>query len=285
MTARCLIVDDESPARDELRYLLRDFDDVEVVGEATTAEEALVLIRSVDYDVVFVDIRMPGMGGLAMTRLLAEQDPTPAVVFVTAFADHAVEAFDLEAVDYLVKPFDEVRLRRALDRALERPADRSRSRSVDDEDADVAGSEQAPNGERGGGERPPATAAAAGAAGAAGAAAGATPSPARIPVHRGDRIVLIEESRVVFAEAARGYAYLKLPDDRVLVSFTLSDLEKRLSPVFVRTHRSFLVNTRYVREVVPDVGGSLMLIMADREHSRVPVARRQAPEVRRHLGM
>ena len=263
MTARCLIVDDESPARDELRYLLRDFDDVQVVGEATTAEEALVLIRSVAYDVVFLDIRMPGMGGLEMARVLAEQEPAPAVVFITAFADHAVEAFDLEAADYLVKPFDETRLRRALDRALERAPERG-----------SAGNGGIGDGGDGDGDGP-----------SAGSVAVPQAPPGRIPVHRGDRIVLIDEARVVYAEAARGYAYLKLGEDRVLVSFTLNDLEKRLSPVFVRTHRSYLVNTRYVREVVPDVGGSLMLIMADKDHSRVPVARRQAPEVRRRLGM
>lgn len=253
MPARCLIVDDESPAREELRYLLRGFSDVTVVGEATTAEEALVLIGSVDYDIILLDIRMPGMGGLDLARALDERDPRPAVIFTTAFADHAVEAFDLEAADYLVKPFDEQRLRRAVDRALEQRSDGAgepRGTHPTGEDTDAGGS--------GGG---------------------------RIPVHRGNRVILVEEVRIAYAEAARGYAYLKLAEERLLVSFTLNDLERRLSSDFVRTHRSYLVNLRHVREIIPEVGGTLTLIMGDRDRSRVPVSRRQASDVRRRLGM
>ncbi len=277
MTARCLIVDDEAPARDDLRHLLERFDDVEVVGEATTAEEAQVLVGAVAYDVVLLDVRMPGMGGLALARRLLDGDDAqgthrPAIVFTTAYADHAVEAFDLAAADYLVKPFDADRLRRALDRALDR------GRGADPADGAAAGDAV---------DEPPAPPPSSG--------ANATRVAARLPVHRGDRIILIDEVRVAFAEAARGYAELKLvapggaptplPDDRLLTSYTLADLEERFSDVFVRTHRSYLVNIRHVREVVPQVGGTLQLVMADHDRSVVPVARRQATAVRRRLGV
>jgi len=263
--ARCLIIDDESPARDELRHLLGGFDDVAVVGEATTAEEAQVLIESVAYDLVLCDIRMPGMGGLELARWLADTASHPAVIFTTAYPDHAVEAFDLQAADYLVKPFDAPRLRRAVDRALEQHAQRTEQQP--EEPSDLA---------------PPTPA--------------DTGGPvARIPVHKGGRILLVGEPRIVFAEAARGYAYLKLvtpdlgqvqlADDRLLTSYTLHDLEERFSGGFVRTHRSFLVNLRHVREVLPQVGGTLSLVMADRDRSQVPVARRQTSELRRRLGV
>lgn len=281
MPARCLIVDDESPAREELRHLLGGFDDVVVVGEATTAEEAELLVGSVSYDVVFLDVRMPGMGGLELARALADTPDRPAVIFTTAYADHAVEAFDLQAADYLVKPFETARLRRALDRALEQ-----RGPTADDREGVAAVDRgEVPDG----GGRPPDGPHAA-------AADSGPPRPvARIPVHRGDRILLVEEPRIAFAEAARGYAYLKLvtpavgrvelSDDRLLTSYTLHDLEERFSSDFVRTHRSFLVNLRHVREVVPQVGGTLTLVMGDRGRSQVPVARRQAAEVRRRLGV
>lgn len=317
MRARALIVDDESPAREELRHQLAGFDDVVVVGEATTAEEAEVLIASVGYDLVFLDIRMPGAGGVALAHRLTRAEDRPAVVFTTAFVDHAVEAFELGATDYLVKPFDTDRLRRAVDRALADPAYRARAdrdagggRETSQADDALAGaSTGAIPGTRAGtapGSPAGATTAGPGAStdrggrdlGAATddrAARGPRDGMVRIPIHRGDRIVLIEEPRIAFAEAARGYAYLSLVAlpaghplagaDRLLSSYTLVDLEDRFSDDFVRTHRSFLVNLRLVREVVPQVGGGVNLVMGDRHRSLVPVARRQATEVRHRLGV
>ncbi|MGH3665620.1 MAG: LytR/AlgR family response regulator transcription factor [Egibacteraceae bacterium] len=247
---RCLIVDDEAPAREELRFLLRGFDDVQVVGEATNAEEALLLLRSLTYDVVLLDIRMPGGGtGLDVAAALQQAPRRPAVIFTTAYPDHAVEAFDLAADDYLVKPFDEARLRRALDRALS-------GRPDDDEPVPESSA-------------PPVAAEGLG----------------RVPVQRGDRTILVDESEIYYASAARGYSYLKLADDRVLVSFTLADLERRLSGHFFRAHRSHLVNLDHVRELVPDFKGSLRLVMDDRQQSRIEVSRRQARELRRLLGL
>lgn len=265
MPARCLIVDDESPAREELRHLLDAFEDVVVVGEATTAEEAQVLIESVAYDLVLLDIRMPGMGGLELARSLTDLPCRPAVIFTTAYPDHAVAAFDLRAADYLVKPFDAQRLRRAVSRALEQQAGRAVPQQEE-------ATELVPRAPTDAGE-----------------------PAARIPVHKAGRILLVGEPRIAFAEAARGYAYLKLiapnlgqaqvGDDRLLTSYTLHDLEGRFSSAFMRTHRSFLANLHHVREVVPQVGGTLSLVMADHDRSEIPVARRQVSELRRRLGV
>src|SRR5690625_996924 len=124
MQPRALIVDDEAPAREELRYLLEELGEVitdsqvQVVGEATNGEEALVLLQSLAYDLVLLDIRMPGLTGLEVARELAALPRRPQVIFTTAYPDHAVDAFDLAAADYLVKPFDAERLKRAVERAL-----------------------------------------------------------------------------------------------------------------------------------------------------------------------
>jgi two-component system, LytTR family, response regulator LytT len=120
-----LIVDDEAPARGELRYLLAAHPDVEVVGEAATAGEALALAESVRYDVVFLDIELPGLTGLEVARLILDRRERPAVVFVTAHERYAVDAFAVEAFDYLVKPVDPERLARVVERLA-----RARSRQT-----------------------------------------------------------------------------------------------------------------------------------------------------------
>jgi DNA-binding LytR/AlgR family response regulator len=247
-TARCLIVDDEAPAREELRWLLGRIDGVQVVGEAATAEEALVLLESVDYDLVCCDIRMPGLSGLELAAAVRDREAErhPAVVFTTAYPDHAVEAFELAAADYVLKPIEPARLARAVDRVL---AERTQ------------GATDGPPRSRRREER------------------------VRIPVHRGDRTVLVDRDEIVFVTAARGYCYLKLAGERALVSYSLSELERRLGAGFFRTHRSFLVNLDHVRALEPDFKGAMVLVMDDGDRNRVPVSRRQARELRDHLGM
>lgn len=244
MRARCLIVDDEAPAREELRYLLGEFDQVQVVGEATNAEEALTLLRSLAYDIVLLDIRMPGGSGIEVAEALRSGPHPPKVIFTTAYPDYAPEAFDLDAADYLVKPFDSERLGRALARALEPVADTPAASEA--EPADPLG---------------------------------------RIPVQQGDRTVLVDVSSIIFATAARGYSYLQLASERVLVSYSLNELERRLKGHFYRTHRSYLVNLDHVRELRPDFKGALVLVMDDHRRSRVEVSRRHARELRRLLGL
>jgi len=117
---RALIVDDEAPARSELRYLLAAHPDVQVVGEAASAPEALELARDLRYDVVFLDVEMPGLTGLEAAPLVHERSDPPAIVFVTAHAEYAVDAFAVEAFDYLLKPVDPDRLARVVERLRER---------------------------------------------------------------------------------------------------------------------------------------------------------------------
>ena len=116
MRTRALIVDDEAPARGELRYLLAAHPEVEIVGEAANAGEALALAERVRYDVVFLDIELPGLTGLEAARLILDRRERPAVVFVTAHERYALDAFAVEAFDYLVKPVDPERLARVVER-------------------------------------------------------------------------------------------------------------------------------------------------------------------------
>lgn len=113
---KALVVDDEAPARSELRFLLGEAGGVEVVGEANNAIEALQLIKAIPYDVIFLDIQMPGLSGVQLAEALAAHPRPPAIVFVTAHSEHAVKAFEVKAADYLVKPVEIERLKQAISR-------------------------------------------------------------------------------------------------------------------------------------------------------------------------
>lgn len=233
---RALIVDDEYPAREELRFLLRSFPEVEVVGEAAEAGEALELIRNIRYDLCFLDVKMPGISGLDLVRELAKVPHRPAVIFVTAYPDFAVEAFDLDAVDYLLKPFDEARLARALQRIIERAHDTEVPAHLPEPGEQVVD---------------------------------------KIPVPAKDRTILVDAAKVLYATAARGYSYLVTDGGRYLVPYSLTDLERRLGARFFRTHRAHLINLDRVVAIEPDFKGTLRVLLDDSE-SRVPVSRRQA---------
>ena len=113
---KALVVDDEAPARSELRFLLDEAGGIEVVGEASNAPEALQLIKAIPYDVVFLDIDMPGLSGMRLAEALSTLERQPAIIFVTAHSEHAVKAFEVAATDYLVKPVEVDRLRTAIER-------------------------------------------------------------------------------------------------------------------------------------------------------------------------
>lgn len=257
---RCLIVDDESPARDELRFLLDEHGGVQVVGSAATGEEALVLLQNVAYDIVFLDIRMPGLNGLELAARIHDSPNRPQVVFTTAHPDHAVDAFDLSAADYLLKPLSSERLAESIARAKARIAT-SEPSPASAADGVGAGPAQA---------RPP-------------SAAGYQEN--RLPVQRGDRTVFVNERDIVAAAAAHGYSYIYLRNERVLVNYSLAELEQRLSAAFFRVHRSYLANLNRLIEIRPDFKGGLVVVMDDEARTRIPVSRRQAQELRRRLGM
>lgn len=243
---KALIVDDEYPARDELRYLLASFPEVEVVGEAAGAAEALELIRNIDYDLCFLDVKMPGPSGLDLVGEMARLPHRPAVIFTTAYPDFAVAAFDLDAVDYLLKPFDSSRLARALQRLIERQSDATTDQ---------------------------------------GQASAFESGLDRVPVPDHDRTTLVPVDDIVYATASHGYSYLVTAEGRHLVPYSLADLERRLGTRrFFRTHRAYLINLSLARAIEPDFKGALQVVMEDVD-VRVPVSRRQARALKQLLGL
>ncbi|MCG0278966.1 MAG: LytTR family DNA-binding domain-containing protein [Thermanaeromonas sp.] len=251
---KALIVDDEYPARQELRFMLGEFKDVEIVGEATNAREALALINALDYTVVFLDINMPGMNGLELARTLQEKDGPPFVIFVTAYEEYALKAFEVNAVDYLLKPFEARRLRQALDkvrRLLEQGQGARRVR--------VEGPSRAPE---------------------------AYSSLNLIPVEKGGKTILLDQNDLYYAYTQDDSVYLKTFAEHYPTRYTLKELLNRLDPkIFFRTHRCYIVNLTKVREIVPFFNGTYTLILSDKENSEVPVSRNQAGPLKARLGL
>jgi DNA-binding LytR/AlgR family response regulator len=248
---RALAVDDEPPALDELVYLLRADERVAAVTAAGDATEALRVLRDGQVDVVFLDIRMPGLDGLELARVLRQFAVPPAVVFVTAHDDRAVDAFDLGAVDYLLKPLRPERLAEALRRV-----------SAAGERASAA-------------ERP-----------AAAGLHGIVPEPRRedgdevIPVELAGRTTMLPRSEVRWVEAQGDYARLHTAGSSHLVRVPLSVLAERWADAgFVRIHRSYLVALPLIRELRL-TGSGYVVRIGDRE---LPVSRRHTRELKDRL--
>jgi two-component system, LytTR family, response regulator len=228
---RVLIVEDEPPARRRLRTLLEAQPDVTVVAECGDGASAVELIRSDTPDLVFLDVEIPELNGLAVVHAVGPAN-MPPVIFVTAYDQYAVRAFDVAAVDYLLKPFDQQRFEQALARAREQAR---RPGALEDRLTTLL---------RG--------------------AKLAEASVDRLPVRVGDRIRLIPVVDVDYIVAAGNYARLHSGTDSYLVRETISSLEHRLDAgLFARLHRSLIVNTQRVRELEPLYRGEYVVWMKD----------------------
>lgn len=222
-----LVVDDEEPALEDLAYLLRQHPRIGSVVTASDATEALRRLRDGSFAAVFLDIRMPGLDGLELARVLSRFARPPEIVFVTAFEQHAVEAFELQAIDYLLKPVRQER----LDDAIRRLGAPPRTPGEDDEDDD-------PDDE----------------------------VLDRIAVETGGRTRLIERDSVRFVEASGDYVRLHTAEGAFLVRMPISALEDAWRDAgFVRVHRGYLVPIRHVTELRTRPGGGYDLVVAGQE--------------------
>lgn len=283
MKLKALIVDDEYPARKELRFLLNAFDNVEVVGEATNAQEALTLIKALDYSILFLDIEMPGMSGLELGAYIKELENPPCVVFVSAYDEYAIKAFEVDAVDYLLKPVDEKRLGQAIKKITKRIQNKQQNGAANQ--APTMESGDSNSAEKGLKEEKNDLEVRSGIRGEAnGKQAGIKID--RIPAEKQGKTVLVNEADVIYAFTEQDYVYIKTFTDKLITRFTLKELEARLnSTMFFRTHRCYIVNLHKVKEIVPFFNGTYTLIVEDGQKSEVPVSRAQAKKLKKILGM
>jgi two-component system LytT family response regulator len=252
---RVVIADDERPARSFLASLLRSFDDVELVGEAANGAEALQLIESEKPDLALLDLQMPELDGLSVVRLLRGRHP-PLVAFVTAYDEYAVRAFEVNAVDYLLKPVSAARLREALNRAQER-LEQADLRAEGLRQARAAASEydQARPAER----------------------------LERLPIRRGEEILLLPVGQIASIVADGELLHVTTArNERYTITYRLKDLEGRLDPArFIRLGRGELANVDLIARVNAMPGGTYVVVLQNGQ--LLPVSRIQSRILRDRL--
>ena len=266
MDLRTIVVDDEQLARDELGYLLGQAGGVEVIAQAGNGVEALETIDRLQPDLVFLDVQMPGLTGFEVARrLLDTGGPTSHIIFVTAYDQHAIEAFEVNAVDYLLKPVDPSRLEIALQRARRRIAVDRGETSLLSPSARGISNQQLEQIVQLVTER--------------------NSRRERLALKVGERFLLVQAEEIIYASLAEE-SITVVTNQHVGTSNyrTLDELQARLDPsVFWRVHRSHLVNINKIKEIVPWFSRNYILRMKDDKTTEIPVSRTQTRRLREYL--
>ena len=253
-TLSTIVVDDEQLACDELSFLLRDFAEVDLIATGSNGLEAVELIQKLEPELVFLDVNMPGLDGMGVVRQLRDRGiDLPHVIFVTAYDQYAVEAFRLEALDYLLKPVDKARLAESIDRARRMAQDRKTPEPGNSVPAPATAA-------------PPAT----------------QTARSKLAVRCNNRHFIVDANEVIYATIDNGLITLVTTTLEGHSNYrTIEDLQAALDrDQFWRVHRSYLVNINRIKEVVPWFKSSYQLRMDDKKHTEVPVSRVQTRRLR-----
>jgi two-component system LytT family response regulator/two-component system response regulator LytT len=258
---RVVVVDDEQLARDELCYQLEQLGNIDIIGQAGNGLEAITAIERLEPDLVFLDVQMPGLNGFEVARrLLGREEEAPALVFVTAYDQHAIEAFEVNAVDYLLKPVEGARLDQAVQRARRRvEADRpsaAAAGSMNDQLQRIVKM-----------------------------MADRQIRREQVAVKVGERFMLVQADEIIYASLADESINIVTGQVTGTSNYrTLDDLQARLDPeVFWRVHRSHLVNINKIKEIVPWFSRNYILRMKDAKSTEIPVSRAQTKRLREYL--
>lgn len=259
MTLSAVIVDDEQLARDELAYLLQDAGDVHVVAQGKNGVEAVNLVREHNPDLLFLDVQMPGLDGFGVIKkLLDKKLPLPKIVFATAFDQYAVRAFEVNAVDYLLKPFDKARVAQSIEKARAKMGGTTGSSEKLETLVRMLESQR--------------------------------PQTSKVLLKSGGRMFLVNQKDICFASIEDGVITVVTSGATGMEGQsncrTLEELFDMLDEnLFWRAHRSYLVNTNRIKEVVPWFKSSYQLRMDDRKQTEIPVSRAQTRRLRELFGL
>ncbi|MCM3791077.1 LytTR family transcriptional regulator DNA-binding domain-containing protein [Domibacillus indicus] len=246
---KAFIVDDEPLARDELKYLLLRTREVEVTGEASNIADSLPQIKQTKPDLVFLDIELSEESGLELAAEIRHLEHKPAIVFATAYDEFALQAFELNAIDYVLKPFDENRINQTIDKI-------KTIRMIGGQRSDILAEMPKPSAEL---------------------------QTGKLAVAADERIVLIDREAILYTASSEGKTLIKTMSSEYKTQESLTAIEKKLSSsAFVRVHRSFLVNINHIDQIEPWFNSTYNLIMKD--GSKVPVSRTYVKELKQLIG-
>lgn len=255
MSLKAIVVDDEQLAREELCYMLEQLGSVEVIAQAGNGLEAVGIVERLTPDVVFLDVQMPGLNGFEVAHRLIQNGTSPNFIFVTAFDRHAIEAFEVNAVDYLLKPVETSRLEQAVERARKRVAP-PRDVPLNDQIERIVQLMSERQSKR-----------------------------ERVAVKVGERFLLVQAEEIIYASLTDDSINIVTSQLAGTSNFrTLDELQARLDPsIFWRVHRSHLVNINKVKEIVPWFSRNYILRMKDAKATEIPVSRAQTKRLREYL--
>jgi two-component system, LytTR family, response regulator LytT len=253
MSIKCVCVDDEHLALEELKYLLEMIPDIEVIGEGSNGPEAIKLIQELEPDLIFLDVQMPGLNGFEVVDQLIRLDILPQVVFVTAFDQYAVRAFEINVVDYLLKPVEKSRLEKAIQRVKHQLENRSVSEQKLRELLEMMNP--------------------------------STQKKSKLLIKDKNRNILVNSDEIIYANVSDGIVSVASRDLTGETNYrTLEDLQTDLDPQsFWRVHRSYLVNINRIKEVIPWFNRTLQLKMNDKQETEIPVSRAHAKRFKEYL--
>lgn len=228
---RVIIIDDELPARKKIRTFLADKPTIEIIGEASNGLEAVNLIEELRPDLIFLDIQMPGLTGFEVLQAL-DKTIMPAIIFTTAYDEYAVKAFEVNALDYLLKPFDEERFQKALERVNKQNTQNNQYNQLTNLLLEL---KKQPN------------------------------YLQRLLIKTAGKIIFIKTDEIDWIEAEEKYVQIHVGKDKYLYRETMNALEQQLNPeIFVRVHRSYIVRIDFIKELVPWSHGDYLLILQDK---------------------
>jgi len=247
---KVLIVDDEKYIRNELKYFLEKYDDIQICGECGEGEEALELVKSLKPDIVFLDIQLQDISGTLVARKMLESDKPPHVVFATAYDKYAIQGFELNAVDYILKPFLEERIKLTIDRIRDRIKLRdneiNHKKSLEDDEINLD----------------------------------------KLCVTKNNKLILIDVSEIQYIESVNNIIAVRTINDVYDCNYSLKELEDKLKKMkFIRIHKSYIVNIDYIDEIIPWFNYTYKIKIkgiADRE---IQVSRNYMKKFKRRLGM